>query len=847
MKTLKFFIYFNLSFGTFILSQAQESNTISNSHSTSDTIFATSAKALTFVEAPNISIICKGEDFNTSLVSHNNTTISDWSFRKQGENIELLAGLGSSIDIPAANLGIIGTENEAINYEIVLTLLGDPSPLTFPIATYHAQSTAIIIGANRSICRSDVLGVGDSIPINIKLRGSAPWTYRIIKNDSQGLSPSLIAGSFNADTIFNALPLSGINMGGLARRSYYQLDSSGVFVDAHGCAGKILRENPGKLDNVWIAPVYEGRMVYATSAAPDSIFCSGEIVASRQFKFENVMQTGSNIGAYQVSWKRMSTARLGMSSSKEGLTQISQFTSSNNRKGDSIIIAVIGRYKTANNDYCYGTDTMKAHIYVNPVPSLNIAATQLYISACNGISTPTIVLKTGVRTSNGIDSMHYLWTANAAHRGLQKEGSFTSTKTPLSHNFSFKAINGNTFSIYDTIHFKAYYSSFGLQCSKKTVDGKVDSTRLIIKVRPSLKISSDLQDGNFCDIEEKFIGIIVVGESPKFQWYRARGINDKLTKIAGASESTYKIVDSGYYQVWVSGDCGTTIKSNKAAIGIGAGTTILQMPVDTVVCSGSTVNLKAASNSENLQWYKDGIALGGKTNSTLSLSKVSSEKDFGYYSLSAKGFCPNDSIMSPPFRLWVAESPSMSFIDLETRVYRGQQYFVKTGQKQADGKKQTPGYADATYYKWSYIDADSSEFFKDEGPNLYTTLLRYTGTSPVGGMGKLSVSISHPCGSARQKTLSANITVVNDISSIEAADAEMFHIYPNPILDIFNVSSPKIILAIVVSDLNGRMIYTNNEVEHTRMQINTTSWLNGIYLVSVQTKEGKEVKKIIKR
>ncbi|WP_445722620.1 T9SS type A sorting domain-containing protein [Flavobacterium sp.] len=71
-------------------------------------------------------------------------------------------------------------------------------------------------------------------------------------------------------------------------------------------------------------------------------------------------------------------------------------------------------------------------------------------------------------------------------------------------------------------------------------------------------------------------------------------------------------------------------------------------------------------------------------------------------------------------------------------------------------------------------------------------------------------------------------------------------IYPNPVNDVLNISSPDFELqSITVTDINGRIV-KDNKANNTNVEMNVSDLNSGVYFINVKTIDGSVVKKFIK-
>jgi hypothetical protein len=128
--------------------------------------------------------------------------------------------------------------------------------------------------------------------------------------------------------------------------------------------------------------------------------------------------------------------------------------------------------------------------------------------------------------------------------------------------------------------------------------------------------------------------VIATGASLTYQW-RKNG-----TPIPGATDKSFTINsvtanDAGSYDVVVGG-----LTSNPATLTVIPATTIGTQPVSQTVCTGNAVTFSVAATGASLtyQWRKNGVAISGATNSTLTFASVISA-DAGSYDVVVASAC----------------------------------------------------------------------------------------------------------------------------------------------------------------------------------------------------------------
>jgi len=156
------------------------------------------------------------------------------------------------------------------------------------------------------------------------------------------------------------------------------------------------------------------------------------------------------------------------------------------------------------------------------------------------------------------------------------------------------------------------------------------------------RITSDPQGGSFCPGSAAVLNALATGTPPlSFQW-RKEGFD-----IPGATADTYRIgqvsADTiGAYDVVVSGRCGT-VTSELALVASRQETRIDVQPEAPFVCQGSTAVLRVDARGEpplTFQWEKNGIAIAGATEDTLTIEGFLPD-DSGRYSVDVAGACNN--------------------------------------------------------------------------------------------------------------------------------------------------------------------------------------------------------------
>ncbi len=146
-----------------------------------------------------------------------------------------------------------------------------------------------------------------------------------------------------------------------------------------------------------------------------------------------------------------------------------------------------------------------------------------------------------------------------------------------------------------------------------------------------------------------------------YQWYKDGKVIVNDSRISGATTEALSItslqsLDAGQYTVKVQSTiCATTQESSPAIIAINAPPTITKQPLARSALPGTSVSFSVEAKGSGLryQWKKDGKAIAGATQSSLSLTNLSAA-DQAEYSVTIDGRCA--SLTSNAVRLSVVTS-----------------------------------------------------------------------------------------------------------------------------------------------------------------------------------------------
>ncbi len=99
----------------------------------------------------------------------------------------------------------------------------------------------------------------------------------------------------------------------------------------------------------------------------------------------------------------------------------------------------------------------------------------------------------------------------------------------------------------------------------------------------------------------------------------------------------------------------------------------------------------------------------------------------------------------------------------------------------------------------------------------------------------------------KDKNDASNLGVHNKVvTSVQINETGLTRIYPNPFSETLNISTSEEISSINITNITGQTVYTNKQIDRNQV-INTATFRNGIYIVSMVTSVGEKVSyKIVK-
>lgn len=125
-----------------------------------------------------------------------------------------------------------------------------------------------------------------------------------------------------------------------------------------------------------------------------------------------------------------------------------------------------------------------------------------------------------------------------------------------------------------------------------------------------------------------------------------------------------------------------------------------------------------------------------------------------------------------------------------------------------------------------------------------------TSTSPfpvisfgASGTHAYTLVVQNGCGTdTHNGTVSVNIC-----TGVEELNKDMLSIFPNPTNNMINVSGLKNVESIILMDVTGKIVYTNNNLTNDVLTIDLSEASNGLYFMQVKSSDANETYKIVKQ
>ena len=89
-------------------------------------------------------------------------------------------------------------------------------------------------------------------------------------------------------------------------------------------------------------------------------------------------------------------------------------------------------------------------------------------------------------------------------------------------------------------------------------------------------------------------------------------------------------------------------------------------------------------------------------------------------------------------------------------------------------------------------------------------------------------------------TVSPATAAVSDISKVQAK------VYPNPVVDVLNVEAAGKVKSLSIYDLSGKVVSTH-VMNAVKSQVNLSKLAPGVYVVNIETENGTQSVKVVKK
>ncbi len=361
-------------------------------------------------------------------------------------------------------------------------------------------------------------------------------------------------------------------------------------------------------------------------------------------------------------------------------------------------------------------------------------------------------------------------------------------------------LNGNAI---QNANLSSYNATVAGTYTVEVIDGTCSSVSSGVQLttNPSPNPPNVIGFNSFCDGDST---VLQTGSANTYSWYKNN------IPIQNATASSLVVKESGTYKVKITNTFGCESTSSDFIV---TATPLPAKPVitssaGTELCDPESTNLISSVGS-NVQWYKDGIAISGATQASLTVNST------GNYFVKASTTNGSCSINSDVTRVTVSPTPTKPLITRDTTTLTS---------------------TEATFYQW-YKNNVQIPFATARVFHVIET-----------GSYKVEITDTNGCTNISDTVILIltgvqNTKVFNDAS-----------VYPNPTNGTFTLQyslienanvSVKIInvLGQVVQDLNFNEIQTKG-----MYKIELTERVQGMYIVRLSTEYGtKELKLVVSR
>jgi hypothetical protein len=299
-----------------------------------------------------------------------------------------------------------------------------------------------------------------------------------------------------------------------------------------------------------------------------------------------------------------------------------------------------------NPTYSLATPADADAIYVEMTPSAQTCLSSSAATASNTVtltstaSTPTVSIQSNASSAFCPGTSVTFSVNSSANMGSSPTYQWNLNGTPISGATNPSLVT-TTLNNNDQVTL-TMTSSLNGTCLTQS---DATSTSITSLVNSSTSITSQPVDASACTGSSASFTVAGAGQGTLTYQWKKNGAN--ITGNATATTSTLTISgiaagDAANYTVDVIGACGTAT-SNTAALALNAVTAISVQPVAVTACNGLTATYNVTASGQgtlSYQWRKDGSPISGATNSSYSLSSITST-NAGNYSVVVSGGCGN--------------------------------------------------------------------------------------------------------------------------------------------------------------------------------------------------------------
>ncbi|MCX6309070.1 MAG: T9SS type A sorting domain-containing protein [Bacteroidia bacterium] len=125
-------------------------------------------------------------------------------------------------------------------------------------------------------------------------------------------------------------------------------------------------------------------------------------------------------------------------------------------------------------------------------------------------------------------------------------------------------------------------------------------------------------------------------------------------------------------------------------------------------------------------------------------------------------------------------------------------------------------------------------------PNVAVpTVVKYAYTAAL--QPNLINSDGLPAAPFKTDTWNNSIIISSVLSAVDVVNSQHHTIYPNPVKDILFIESSEVMKSVYIHNVSGKIILKKNVENKSKVELNTSSFQPGIYLIRVHEKSGREV------